>query len=133
MKISCVPGDLKANIGKIRDFSAQAKKSGIELIVFPEMVDTGYSMPAIQEHATSWNEGAVPKLQETAKELSIAILVGVSQSGDPTGAWSLYRVDADSTDATWADYPSMGIDTGRVVIQVNHCPRHQILHDSDVC
>ena len=33
-------------------------------------------MPAIQEHATSWNEGAVPKLQETAKELSIAILAG---------------------------------------------------------
>ena len=77
-QISCVPGDLKANVRKIRDFSAQAKKSGTELIVFPEMVDTGYSMPSIQEHATSWNEGAVPKLQETAKELSIAILAGVS-------------------------------------------------------
>ena len=57
-QISCAPGDLKANVRKIRDFSAQAKKSGTELIVFPEMVDTGYSMPAIQEHATSWNEGA---------------------------------------------------------------------------
>jgi len=77
-QISCAPGDLKANVRKIRDFSAQAKKSGTELIVFPEMVDTGYSMPSIQEHATSWNEGAVPKLQETAKELSIAILAGVS-------------------------------------------------------
>jgi len=77
-QISCAPGDLKANARKIRDFSAQAKKSGNDLIVFPEMVDTGYSMPAIQEHATPWNEGAVPKLQETAKELSIAILAGVS-------------------------------------------------------
>jgi omega-amidase len=77
-QISCAPADLKANIRKIRDFSAQAKKSGTELIVFPEMVDTGYSMPVIQEHATSWNQGAVPKLQETAKELSIAILAGVS-------------------------------------------------------
>jgi omega-amidase len=77
-QISCAPGDLKANTRKIRDFSAQAKKSGAELIVFPEMVDTGYSMPAIQKHATSWNEGAVPKLQETAKELSIAIIAGVS-------------------------------------------------------
>src|SRR5207244_4594551 len=76
-QISCAPGDLKANVRKIRNFSAQAKKSGTELVVFPEMVDTGYSMPAIQEHATSWNEGAVPKLQETAKELSIAILDGV--------------------------------------------------------
>jgi omega-amidase len=77
-QISCVTGDLKANVRKIRDFSAQAKKSGTDLIVFPEMVDTGYSMPAIQEHATSWNEGTVPKLQETAKELSVAILAGVS-------------------------------------------------------
>jgi omega-amidase len=77
-QISCAPGDLQANIRKIRDFSAQAKKSGTELVVFPEMVDTGYSMPAIQEYATSWNEGAVPKLQETAKELSIAIIAGVS-------------------------------------------------------
>jgi omega-amidase len=77
-QISCAPGDLKANTRKIRDFSAQAKKSGAELIVFPEMVDTGYSMPAIREYATSWNEGAVPKLQETAKELSIAIIAGIS-------------------------------------------------------
>jgi omega-amidase len=77
-QISCAPGDLKANVRKIRNFSAQAKKSGAELVVFPEMVDTGYSMPAIQEHATSWNEGTVPKLQETAKELSVAILAGVS-------------------------------------------------------
>ena len=37
------------------------------MIVFPEMVDTGYSMPTIQEHATSWQEGAVPELQRMAK------------------------------------------------------------------
>ena len=77
-QISCAPGDLQANLAKIRDFSLRAKKAGTELIVFPEMVDTGYSMPAIQKHATSWNEGAVPKLQAMAKELSLAIIAGVS-------------------------------------------------------
>jgi len=77
-QISCAIGDLDANLSKIREFSARAKDTGAELIVFPEMVDTGYSMLAIQEHATSWNEGAVPKLQKTARELSIAILAGVS-------------------------------------------------------
>lgn len=94
-QISCVPGDLKANIRKIRDFSAQAKKSGAELVVFPEMVDTGYSMPAIQEHATFWNEGAVPKLQETAKELSIAILAGVSDRDSSRVYNSQALIDAD--------------------------------------
>src|SRR5256886_6982923 len=77
-QISCAPGDLQANLAKVRDFSARAKKAGAQLIVFPEMVDTGYSMPAIQKHATSWNEGAVPKLQAIAKELSLAIIAGVS-------------------------------------------------------
>jgi omega-amidase len=78
-QISCSPGDLSANLGKIRDFSARAKDSGAELIVFPEMVDTGYSMPVIQTHATPWNEGAVPELQKIAKMLSLSIICGVSE------------------------------------------------------
>jgi omega-amidase len=77
-QISCAPGDLQANLAKVADFSARARKAGTQLIVFPEMVDTGYSMPAIQKHATSWSEGAVPKLQAVAKELSLAIVAGVS-------------------------------------------------------
>src|ERR1700730_8410957 len=75
---SCTPGDLDTNVGKIRDFASRAKGLGAGLIVFPEMVDTGYSMPKIQEHATSWNEGAVPELRRISKELSIAIIAGVS-------------------------------------------------------
>ena len=77
-QISCVPGDRQANLGKVRDFSVRAKKAGVELIVFPEMIDTGYSMPVIQKHAATWNDGAVPKLQKLAKELSLAIIAGVS-------------------------------------------------------
>jgi omega-amidase len=78
-QISCAPGDLKANLGKVREFSALAKQSGAELVVFPEMIDTGYSMPAIQKHAKPWADGAVPELQQIAKNLSIAIISGVSE------------------------------------------------------
>jgi omega-amidase len=78
-QISCVVGDLEANIRKIRDFSARAKKDGSDLVVFPEVADTGYSMPAIQAHATPWTEGAVPELQKIAQSLSIAIISGVSE------------------------------------------------------
>jgi len=77
-QISCAPGDLETNLRKIRDFASRAKEAGAELIVFPEMVDTGYSMPIIQQHATSWNEGAVPNLQKMAKDLTISIVAGVS-------------------------------------------------------
>lgn len=78
-QISCALGDLEANMRKIRDFSLLAKRTGAELILFPEMVDTGYSMPTIQKHASGWNQGAVPELQKIAKELSLAILCGVSE------------------------------------------------------
>jgi predicted amidohydrolase len=77
-QISSVLGDFNANLRKIRDFAALAKNSGAELIVFPEMVDTGYSMPVIQKHAKKWSDGAVPKLQRIAKEISIAMVAGIS-------------------------------------------------------
>jgi predicted amidohydrolase len=77
-QISCVLGDFNTNLRKVRDFAVLAKKSGAELIVFPEMVDTGYSMPVIQKYAKKWSGGAAPELQRIAKEISIAIVAGIS-------------------------------------------------------
>lgn len=78
-QIACTPGDISANLRKVREFVQRAKKAGAELVVFPEMVDTGYAMPVIQKHATSWSEGAVPRLEQLAEEFSIAIVCGVSE------------------------------------------------------
>jgi predicted amidohydrolase len=82
-QISCELGNFDANIGKLRGFAVHAKNSGADLVVFPEMTDTGYSMPMIQKHARNWNEGAVSELQRIAKENSIAIIAGISdRDGD---------------------------------------------------
>src|SRR5213592_4715862 len=78
-QISCLLGDPEANLLKVREFSRRAKEAGAELIVFPEMTDTGYSMPVIRAHANHWTGGFVPGLQETAREFSIAIVSGVSE------------------------------------------------------
>jgi omega-amidase len=78
-QISCALGDVDANVRKIRDFSARAKEGGADLIVFPEVADTGYAMPVIQACARPWSEGAVPELQGVAKGLAIAIISGVSE------------------------------------------------------
>jgi len=78
-QISCSLGDPEANVSKARDFSQRAKEARSELIVFPEMIDTGYSMPVIQKHASDWKGGFVATLQEIANELSIAIVSGVSE------------------------------------------------------
>jgi omega-amidase len=78
-QISCSLGDPEANLSKVRDFSHCAKQAGAELIVFPEMSDTGYSMPVIQKHASHWKTGFVAGLREIANQLSIAIASGVSE------------------------------------------------------
>src|SRR5438132_11773217 len=77
-QISCALGDFGANLSRVRDFAALAKKSGAELVVFPEMIDTGYSMTVIQEHARAWKEGAVNELTKIAKDNSIAVVSGIS-------------------------------------------------------
>ena len=94
-QIECALGDLEANLHKIRDFSARAKDGGTELIVFPEVADTGYSMPVIQGCATPWTEGAVPRLQKMAKDLSIAIICGVSERNDGSIYNSQVFIDAN--------------------------------------
>src|SRR6266536_2927061 len=78
-QISCSLGDPKANLLKVRDFSRRARDAGTDLIVFPEMTDTGYSMSVIEAHADSWASGFVPGLQEIAAKLSIAVVCGVSE------------------------------------------------------
>ncbi len=78
-QISCSLGDVAANVRKVREFASRAKQNGAEIILFPEMIDTGYSMSVIQKHATTWSEGAVPEFQEIAREFSIAIIAGVSE------------------------------------------------------
>ena len=92
-QISCSLGDPKANLLKVRDFSRRAKETGVELVVFPEMTDTGYSMSAVRDHASSWTSGFVPGLQEIAAKSSIAIVCGVSEKDGASVYNSLVFVD----------------------------------------
>ncbi|MGC2275358.1 MAG: hypothetical protein WA571_05040 [Candidatus Binatus sp.] len=47
------------------------------------------------------------------------VLIGVSQTNDPTGAWNLYKVSVDANGAAWADYPTLGFNGDWVVLQTN--------------
>jgi len=93
-QISCSLGDPEANLSKVRRFSHLAKDVGAELVVFPEMTDTGYSMSVIQKHAGHWKSGFVAGLQEIASELSIAIVSGASERDGSSIYNSQVLVDA---------------------------------------
>lgn len=101
-QISCTVGDVNANMRKIRDFCAMASRRGVELILFPEMVDTGYVMRVISERASPWTDGAVPELQAIANAHSLAIVCGVSER---VGG-SIYNAEVaiDSSGAVVAKY-----------------------------
>ena len=81
-QISCALGKAEANLNKVRDYCSRAQGCGADLVVFPEMVDTGYAMPVIQRQARPWNEGFVPELRSLARRLSISIVCGVSERAD---------------------------------------------------
>ena len=51
-----------------------------------------------------------------------SLLIGVSQTSDPTGDWNLYRIDADAGDTGWIDYPSVGFNKNWIVVQGNMDP-----------
>ena len=52
------------------------------------------------------------------------ILVAVSASSDPTGAWSKWAIDADLDNKTqqfdnWADFPGVGLDSNNLYVCAN--------------
>ena len=48
-----------------------------------------------------------------------AVLFAISDSDDPTGGWTFYKIDADPTDTYWADYPDLGFNETWIGISNN--------------
>ena len=48
-----------------------------------------------------------------------ALLIGVSQTSDPTGAWNLFRLDLDPAGNTWLDFPNLGFNKDWIVVATN--------------
>ena len=54
-----------------------------------------------------------------AQSATSSIMIGVSQTSDPTGAWNLFRVRADTTGTNWADFPCVGFNKNWIAVNVN--------------
>lgn len=124
-QIACTLGDLSANLRMMCDFAERARAAGAELVVFPEMADTGYAMQVIREQATAWSEGAVPELQKIAHTLSLAIISGVSEKEG--GAIYNSQVVIDSTGAIVAKYRKTHLFAPAPVEEDKFCaPGHEL-------
>ncbi len=47
-----------------------------------------------------------------------AILIGVSQTSDPTAGWNIYKINLGSS-VNWVDYPTLGFNKNWIVVQAN--------------
>ena len=51
---------------------------------------------------------------------SSSLLVGVSQTSNPTGNWYLYSIVADSSGTNWFDFPDVGFNKKWIVVTGNY-------------
>jgi len=54
-----------------------------------------------------------------ARSPASAVLFAISDTQDPTGAWTFYSIDADPTNVDWADFPDIGFNNTWIVITNN--------------
>lgn len=78
-QIITTPGAVQDNTKKMLDYIDRSASLGSDVVMFPEMSDTGYDMPLIMSSAQSWDEGTVPALQASAKRYGINVIAGVSE------------------------------------------------------
>jgi uncharacterized protein (TIGR03437 family) len=54
-----------------------------------------------------------------AQQVSSSICLAVSQTEDPAGAWTMFRIRVNALENLWFDYPNLAIAGDRIVVSVN--------------
>jgi omega-amidase len=92
-QIECTPGDVTANCAKIVSFAKQARDRKCDLVVFPELTDTGYDVRSVKRQASSWAGLPLALVKKTAAGLGIHVICGLSERDSGTVFNSLAVVD----------------------------------------
>ena len=50
---------------------------------------------------------------------SSSLLIGVTQTNDPTGSWNLYDIDYDASNIVFGDYPNIGFNRNWITVTAN--------------
>ncbi len=81
-QIECMVGDSEANCAKITDYIGKAAQQGCDVVVFPEMSDTGYDMSLIKEIASSWAGRPFLAIKKAAARYNLCVICGLSERED---------------------------------------------------
>ncbi|MCS7115241.1 MAG: carbon-nitrogen hydrolase family protein [Nitrososphaerota archaeon] len=86
-QISCCPGDKKANLQKIWEYAKKAKEQGADLVVFPELSLTGYTVrDDIYELAEKIPGPSTIVIEELARELEVHVIFGMPELSEKAEA-----------------------------------------------
>jgi omega-amidase len=78
-QMECIVGNVNSNLNKMSGFIEKAAEAGCRVVVFPEMVDTGYDVNQIARHASSWDRGPIECIQTNAKQNNMYVICGLSE------------------------------------------------------
>jgi omega-amidase len=67
-------GEPEKNLSKVREMTAEARRRGSEVVLFPELWSTGYDLERVHEHATPTDQGVFAEVAKLAREHSIHII-----------------------------------------------------------
>lgn len=73
-QIDVALGEPQANLSKVREMTAEARRRGSEAVIFPELWSTGYDLERVAEHATRTSQGIFLEVAKLAREHSIYVI-----------------------------------------------------------
>lgn len=87
-QVESVLGEVEVNLQKLKKYISDAAKSGVELVVFPELVLTGYNLELLGSRVSEFakkSSYAIKELQNAANEHNIAVVTGLSMEKEVPG------------------------------------------------
>lgn len=94
-QLDCRTGDPDHSLVRMVRMVGDARQAGCDVVVFPEMSDTGYWPEKFSAAALPWPGPAVDRLAEAAAEQSIAVVAGLSELDGGAVYNALAFLDAD--------------------------------------
>jgi len=114
-QISCKVGDKVQNIHKMAKYVAKARKENVELVIFPELALTGYTMRDMTyELAESIPGPSTNKMDFLAKQNDVYIIYGMVEKTPRAGAVLHNTAVLTSPEGTIGRYRKMYLPTHSV-------------------
>ncbi|NLC69783.1 MAG: hypothetical protein GX751_00320 [Desulfuromonadaceae bacterium] len=78
-QLSCSVGDVEGNCARFEEYARRAAEAGCDVVLFPEMTDTGYDMAVIRDKASPWSGTPFHSARRAAMAAGIHLLCGLSE------------------------------------------------------